>query len=115
MIVALLVTIGGIGSSFPRDFQAAELVVGRSQVGAAAIAAAGPAAVGDRGHLLLGVAADRVQDRTDAGACSAPLPLQEVGGLLGGRHGVAERLVESDLASAAVEVADVQPVEVARR
>src|SRR5690242_3567385 len=114
MIVALLVTIGGIGPSCARDFQVAELVVGRSQVRAAAVVAAGPAAVGDRAHLLLGIAPDRVEDRADAGACATPFPLQEVGGLLGGGDRIAERLVERDLACAAVEVADVQPVEVAR-
>src|ERR1700742_724775 len=115
MIVALLVTTGGIDSSFLRDPEAAELVVGRSQIGATTVVAARPAAVGDRRHLLLGVVADGVQDRADAGACSAPLPLQEVRGLLGGGDGIAERLIERDLARAAVEVADVQPVEVARR
>ena len=45
----------------------------------------------------------------------APFPLQEVRGLLGRADRVAERLVERDLAGAAVEVADVQPVEVAGR
>src|SRR5690349_1793196 len=59
--------------------------------------------------------ADRVQDRPDARARSAPVALEELRGLVGRADRVAERLVEGDLARATIEVADVQPVEVRSR
>jgi hypothetical protein len=43
-----------------------QLVVGAMQIRAAAVVAARPVAVGDRGHLLVGAVSHRAQNRADA-------------------------------------------------
>src|SRR5436189_3668546 len=72
----------GIGSR-ARDLHVGELVEGGAEVGAVAVVAAGPAAVGDRHHLRLRILVDGVEDRADAGAGAAPLTLEELRRLLG--------------------------------
>src|SRR6476619_7497063 len=97
------------------NLNVSQLRVGAVQVRATAVVAAGPVAVGDRGHLLVRAVADRVQDRADARARPSPFALEELRGLFGRTDRVAERLVEGDPPRAAVEIPDVQPVEVRSR